>query len=93
MEEQGVLIELEAGVGGTAERAQPRADAAPKIKPIDRSQSAFVALDVENLVGADDKARAIWELTGKMDLSALREKIVSREGAASSGVGFRTSAR
>jgi transposase len=82
MEEQAVLIELEAGVGETAESALVRGDAAPKIKPIDRSQSVFVALDVENLVGEDDKARAIWELTGRMDLSALRQKIVSREGVA-----------
>jgi transposase len=82
MEEQAVLIELEARVEGTSELAPARVNSAPKIKLIDRKQSAFVALDVENLVGADDKVRAIWELTGKMDLSSLREKIVSREGAA-----------
>ncbi len=82
MREQGVLIELEQSTSGSGEAAQGSAEAAPKIKPIDRNQSAFVALDVENLVGADDKARAIWELTGEMDLSGLRQKIVSREGAA-----------
>lgn len=82
MTEQGVLIELEQSVSGAGVGAQRSAEAEPKIKPIDRNQSAFVALDVENLVGADDKARAIWELTGEMDLSALYQKIVSREGAA-----------
>ena len=82
MEEQGILIGLEAGVGGTGVQAQRRADAAPKIKPIDRNQSAFVALDVENLVGPDDKVRSIWDLTGRMNLGRLREQIVSRAGAA-----------
>jgi transposase len=52
----------------------------PKIKPIDRRQSVFVPLDVENLVGAEHKARAIWTLTGKMDLSELRNRIKSRQG-------------
>lgn len=81
MEQQAILIELERG----AERekaAERNAAAVAKIKRIDRNQSAFVALDVENLVGADDKVRAIWELTGKMDLSGLLEQIVSREGSA-----------
>src|ERR1700676_2953486 len=82
MTEQGVLIELEQSVSGAGVSTQRNAEAAAKIKPIERNQSAFVALDVENLVGADDKARAIWELTGNMDLSALHNKIVSREGAA-----------
>jgi transposase len=85
MEEQGVLIELERSGDGTcaAEQAPRRkAESAPKIKRIDRDQSAFVSLIVENLVGADDKVRAIWELTGRMDLSRLYEPIVSRENEA-----------
>src|SRR6266700_2528331 len=83
MEQQAVLIELEE-VGSWTERqirSEPQ-ERAPKIKRIDRDQSAFVSLWVESLVGADDKVRAIWELTGRMDLSRLREKIVSREGFA-----------
>src|ERR1022692_2308002 len=82
MTEQAVLIEVEQSVSGAEMSTQRSAEAAAKIKPIDRNQSAFVALDVENLVGADDKARASWELTGNRDLSALHNKIVSREGAA-----------
>jgi transposase len=79
--EQAVLIEAESCPGSTESPTEPPLSA-PKIKPIDRDQSAFVSLWVENLVGADDKARSIWDLTGRMDLSRLREKIVSREGAA-----------
>jgi transposase len=63
-----------------AEKWQP--NLAPKIKPIDRKQSVFVPLDVENLVGPDHKVRAIWALTGRMDLNPLRERIKSRQGEA-----------
>ena len=76
-----MLIELEERAG-TAENRMESRPSAPKIKPIDRDQSAFVSLWVENLAGGDDKVRAIWDLTGRMDLSRLRGKIVSQEGAA-----------
>lgn len=85
MEEQAILIELEpGGAAGQQEQGkkQPGPRTPPKIKRIDRGQSALVSLWVENLVGADDKVRAIWDLTGKMDLSRLYEKIVSRQGEA-----------
>jgi transposase len=57
-------------------------NATPKIKPIDRKQSVWIPLDVENLVRPDHKVRAIWELTGRMDLSELRQRIRSRQGEA-----------
>ncbi len=53
-----------------------------KVKPIDRSQSMLVPLDVEELIGPDHAARAIWELTGKLDLRDFYEPIVSAEGRA-----------
>ena len=81
MEEQATLIDL--GPYTEPKKTVDRAvAAAPKIKRIDRDQSAFVALEVDHLVGADDKVRAIWELTGKMDFSELRKQIVSKEGSA-----------
>jgi len=74
------------GNGGTQGSAAPgenrRPNLLPKIKRIDRRQSVFVCLDVENLVGTDHKVRAIWDLTGKMDLSELRQRIKSRQGEA-----------
>lgn len=57
----------------------------PKIKPINRKQSVFVPLDVENLVGADHKVRAIWTLSGLFDLSELLERIKSRQGETGQG--------
>ena len=57
----------------------------PKIKPINRKQSVFLPLDVENLVGADHKVRAIWTLSGLFDLSELLERIKSRQGETGQG--------
>src|ERR1017187_1502116 len=55
---------------------------AAKVKAIDRSQSVWVPLDVEALIGPDHAARAIWELTGRLDLQAFYEPIVSAQGRA-----------
>lgn len=82
MEEQAILIELSQKPQFPMKSSGAMPDARPKIKPIDRDQSAFVSLWVESLVSADDKVRAIWDLTGRMDLSRLYGRIVSREGAA-----------
>ena len=81
MEEQAILIALDERTG-PEQKVEPEAAAEPKIKRIDRRQSAFVQLDVENLVNADDKVRAVWDLTGRMDFGGLLKRIVSREGAA-----------
>ncbi len=53
-----------------------------KLKPIDRSQGVLRAVIVEELVGPDHKVRAIWDLTGQLDLNGFAEKIVSRQGQA-----------
>jgi transposase len=64
---------------GPARQAPP---AAPKLKAIDRRQSQWISLDVDTLVAPDHCVRAIWELTGKLDLSRFLEKVKSRQGAA-----------
>ena len=53
-----------------------------KYIPIDRQQMIMRAVDVENLISADHKARDIWELVGKLDLSGFEERIQSMEGKA-----------
>lgn len=52
----------------------------PKLRYVDRRQKMWAAIDVELLIGADHKARAIWDLTGRLDLSRFEEKIESQEG-------------
>jgi transposase len=72
-----------------AEQSQPRdrgsepgAPLPPKVKRIERRQSLLVPLDVEALVGLEHKVRAIWELTGKMDLSRFEQRLGSAVGKA-----------
>lgn len=57
---------------------------APKLKPIDRDQGVLRAVIVDELVGPEHKVRAIWELTGQLDLSGLLNGIRSCEGKAGS---------
>ena len=59
-----------------------QAQAPPKYVPVDRAPSFFAPVEVERLVPADHRVRAIWELLGKLDFSRWEEGIESREGAA-----------
>src|SRR6266480_3782354 len=88
-EVQGILVEiseqplpaplrLPAAAVGAAPAAKP------KLKPIDREQGLLRPEIVDELVPADHKARAIWDLTGQLDLSDYFDKIRSKEGRAGS---------
>ena len=82
MEEQSILIELPQSKSDPEEgsrRQQRKGNEAPKLKPVDRSQAMWIPVDVEELVGPDHKVRAIWDLTGQLDLSGFLEPIVSRQ--------------
>src|SRR6266513_3827077 len=60
-------------------RATASSDSGPKLKPIDREQGLLRPVIVEELVGPDHRARAIWDLTGELDLQAFYGGIRSRE--------------
>ena len=49
----------------------------PLIRPINRQQMSWRAVDVERLIGEDHRARAIWTLVGRLDLSRFYESIES----------------
>jgi transposase len=49
----------------------------PLIRPIDRQQMSWRAVDVERLIGEDHRARAIWTLMGRLDLTHFYESIES----------------
>src|SRR6202163_2255306 len=49
----------------------------PLIRPINRQQMSWRAVDVERLIGEDHRARAIWTLVGGLDLSPFYESIES----------------
>ena len=54
----------------------------PRLKEINRSQILLRPTNIEELVPPDHEVRAIWELSGQMDLSPYYEDIQSVEGKA-----------
>ena len=54
----------------------------PKLVPVDRKQMRWTSVAVEDLIAGDHKARAIWELAGKMDLTRFTESLRTHEGSA-----------
>src|ERR1700686_643536 len=49
----------------------------PLIRPINRQQLSWRAVDVERLIGEDHRARAIWTLVGRLDLQRFYDDIES----------------
>jgi len=56
--------------------------AAPRIKPVDRSELTWQMVDVEGLIEEDHPARAIWAFVGQLDLSRYYGAIEAVEGVA-----------
>ncbi len=54
----------------------------PRLKRIDREQSFFRTVVVEELIAADHVARAIWEMTGALDLKRYYGRIRAVAGVA-----------
>jgi len=67
-------------IPSAAEEAAP--GGAVRVQWIDRQQMRMAMIDVEQLIAEDHAARAIWELTGKVDLGAFYEGVRSRAGQA-----------
>jgi transposase len=53
-----------------------------KYTSINRAQLVMRTVDVEHLISQDHKARSIWDLVGKLDLSGFEQRIQSNEGKA-----------
>jgi transposase len=54
----------------------------PKLRTVDRLQTMMAVIYVEELIAADHKARAIWQLAGMMDLSRFMEPLRTSQGCA-----------
>ena len=54
----------------------------PKLRFVNRQQTTMVVIYVEELIPADHKARAIWELVGRMDLGGFAEPLRTTVGSA-----------
>src|SRR5882762_3967344 len=79
---QGVLLEIPEQPLPVRSSKPVLTEAEPKMKPIDREQGLLRQVIVDELVGPEHKVRAIWDLSGQLDLSVLRSQIRSREGQA-----------
>jgi transposase len=66
-----------------AASAQPKPGEVPchlKLRGVNRDQLKVVTIDVEQLIPPTHKARAIWYLTGKLDLSRFFQGLTSVTG-------------
>src|SRR5262245_1934235 len=66
----------------TKKPAPPKQEAMKRLKPIDRSQCFWRAIDIEKLIEEDHPARGIWAMVNQLDLRRLEEKIKAVEGGA-----------
>ena len=62
------------------EKTLPRGEV--KLRSVDRQQTMMAMICVEELIPADHKARAIWELAGRMDLNRFTEPMRTAQGCA-----------
>lgn len=81
MPEQDLLLQLPEQPETTRIRP-PEPPPNPRLIPIDRAQTTWAAVDVEELIAQDHRARLIWDLTGRLDLSQFTKGIQSLEGSA-----------
>jgi transposase len=82
MEEQPNLLELPEGPLVQAESAGSAEKGILKLRTVDRSQTMLANIYVEELIATDHKARAIWELAGRLDLDGFAEALKTQAGAA-----------
>ncbi len=69
-------------IEGEPKRPSPKMEPAKRVKPIDRSQSFWGAIDIEKLIDKDHPARGIWAMVCRLDLRRIEEKIKAVEGRA-----------
>jgi transposase len=53
-----------------------------KLRTVNRQQTTLAAIYVEELIPADHKARAIWDLVGRTNLSGFMEPLRTTQGCA-----------
>jgi transposase len=61
---------------------KPPARGRLKLRTVNRQQTMLASIYVEELIPADHKARAIWHLVERMDLSRFSEPLRTTEGGA-----------
>jgi len=76
--------EAEGEEGKVSEPALPKQELArcPRFKRVERGQSVFRAVVIEELIEKGHPARAIWEFSGRLDLSGYGEAFKAVDGVA-----------
>jgi transposase len=82
MEEQPNLLEFPERPKVQAEGAGCAEKGNPKLRTVDRAQTMLANIYVEELIPAEHKARAIWELAGRLDLDGFAEALKTQAGGA-----------
>src|SRR5450432_569210 len=82
MEEQPNLLELPERPLLPGKDDEPGGNPKPKLRTVDRTQTMMANIYVEELIPAGHKARAIWELAGRLNLDRFAESLKTRAGGA-----------
>lgn len=78
MTEQKVLLDIPEVATATANAQESCGPL--KLKAVDRSQLMMITLDLDSSISSEHKARAIWDLTGTLDLTSFHSDIHSQAG-------------
>ncbi len=82
-QQKTIWAESEWPAGSPAAEAQPgEPQGRPRFEAINRQQMVLRTVDVEQLLEPDHLARAIWEMTGRLDLTPYTMAVRAVEGAA-----------
>jgi hypothetical protein len=82
MEEQTNLLELPERPPVQGEDGASAGKVIPKLRTVNRAQMMMANISVEELIPADHKARAIWELAGRLQLDRFEESVKTQAGNA-----------
>lgn len=82
MEEQPNLLELPERPSVQGKAGVSAREGIAKLRTVDRAQTMMANVYVEELIPADHKARAIWELAGRLKLERFEESVKTQIGAA-----------
>jgi transposase len=63
-------------------REQKREEKKPRLRPVERNQMILHPVEIDRLVPEDHEVRAIWEITGSLDLSCYYDLVDAIEGGA-----------
>lgn len=78
VEQSGLFPDLQSS---EAEQ-QRRKPSELKLREPNRNQMSWAAIDLDELIASDHKARAIWHLTGQLDLTRFCEGVRTAKGEA-----------